>query len=226
MSKKDRDNGLRHSTDSKSPRGQALATLACDKSTQKSPKGAAGLSTTSAKKSNVYREDYPRRSRPRVQPDLAQQVRKESNVYREDYPRRSRPRVQPDLAQQVRKESNVYREDYPHRSRPRVQPDLAQQVRKNPMSIVKTPRRSRPRAQPNQYNKGRNDSIKPPALRTTIITPAQHQPHQTKVHNVLAGTGTRGHTTSSYKPSHIYKRGHHNLHRLNLRNNAHLSIIK
>jgi hypothetical protein len=199
MSKKDRDNGLRHSTDSKSPRGQALATLACDKSTQKSPKGAAGLSTTSAKKSNVYREDYPRRSRPRVQPDLAQQVRKESNVYREDYPRRSRPRVQP---------------------------DLAQQVRKNPMSIVKTPRRSRPRAQPNQYNKGRNDSIKPPALRTTIITPAQHQPHQTKVHNVLAGTGTRGHTTSSYKPSHIYKRGHHNLHRLNLRNNAHLSIIK
>jgi hypothetical protein len=36
---------------------------------QKSPKGAAGLSTTSAKKSDVYREDYPRRSRLRVQPD-------------------------------------------------------------------------------------------------------------------------------------------------------------
>jgi hypothetical protein len=35
-----------------------------------------------------------------VQPDLAQQVRKKSEVYREDYPRRSRLRVQPDLAQQ------------------------------------------------------------------------------------------------------------------------------
>jgi hypothetical protein len=42
-SKKDRDDGLRHSTNTKSPRGSALATLACDNPTQKSPKGAAGL---------------------------------------------------------------------------------------------------------------------------------------------------------------------------------------
>jgi hypothetical protein len=42
-SKKDRDDGLRHSTNTKSPRGSALATLACDNSVQKSPKGAAGL---------------------------------------------------------------------------------------------------------------------------------------------------------------------------------------
>ena len=38
-----------------------------------------------------------------MQPDLAQQVRKNSDVYREDYPRRSRLRVQPDSAQQVRR---------------------------------------------------------------------------------------------------------------------------
>jgi hypothetical protein len=42
-SKKDRAYGLRHSTNTKSPRGPALATLACDNSAQKSPKGAAGL---------------------------------------------------------------------------------------------------------------------------------------------------------------------------------------
>jgi hypothetical protein len=42
-SKKDRVDGLRHLTNTKSPRGSALATLACDKSLQKLPKGAAGL---------------------------------------------------------------------------------------------------------------------------------------------------------------------------------------
>jgi hypothetical protein len=67
-SKKDRDDGLRHSTNTKSPRGSAIATLACDKSAQKSPKGAAGLAQQ-VRKTKVYREDYPRRSRLRVQPD-------------------------------------------------------------------------------------------------------------------------------------------------------------
>jgi hypothetical protein len=67
-SKKDRDDGLRHSTNTKSPRGSALATLACDNSVQKSPKGAAGLAQQ-VRKIEVYREDHPRRSRLRVQPD-------------------------------------------------------------------------------------------------------------------------------------------------------------
>jgi hypothetical protein len=67
-SKKDRDDGLRHSTNTKSPRGSALATLACDNSVQKSPKGAAGLAQQ-VRKIKVYCEDYPRRSRLRVQPD-------------------------------------------------------------------------------------------------------------------------------------------------------------
>jgi hypothetical protein len=49
-SKKDRADGLRHSTKTKSPRGSALATLACDNSAHKC-------------------EDYPCRSRLRVQPD-------------------------------------------------------------------------------------------------------------------------------------------------------------
>jgi hypothetical protein len=48
-SKKDRVDGLRHSTNTKSTRGAALATLRVRQSAQKSPKGAAGLSTTSAK---------------------------------------------------------------------------------------------------------------------------------------------------------------------------------
>jgi hypothetical protein len=67
-SKKDRADGLRHSTNTKSPRGSALATLACDNSAQKSPKGAAGLAQQ-VRKIEVFREDYPCRSRLRVQPD-------------------------------------------------------------------------------------------------------------------------------------------------------------
>jgi hypothetical protein len=66
-SKKDRDDGLRHSTNTKSSRGSALATLACDNSVQKSPEGAAGLAQQ-VRKMEVYREDYPCRSRLRVQP--------------------------------------------------------------------------------------------------------------------------------------------------------------
>jgi hypothetical protein len=42
-SKEDRIDGLRHSTNTKSPRGAALATLACDTPREKSPKVAAGL---------------------------------------------------------------------------------------------------------------------------------------------------------------------------------------
>jgi hypothetical protein len=60
-SKKDRADGLRHSTNTKSPRGS------CDKSAQKSPKGAAGLAQQ-VRKIEVFREDYPCRSRLRVQP--------------------------------------------------------------------------------------------------------------------------------------------------------------
>jgi hypothetical protein len=67
-SKKDRDDGLRHSTNTKSPRGSALATLACNNSVQKSPKGVAGLAQQ-VRKIEVYREDLPCRSRLRVQPD-------------------------------------------------------------------------------------------------------------------------------------------------------------
>jgi hypothetical protein len=68
MSKKDRADGLRHSTNTKSPRGLALATLACDNSMQKSPKGAAGPAQQ-VRKIEVFREDYPCKSRLRVQPD-------------------------------------------------------------------------------------------------------------------------------------------------------------
>jgi hypothetical protein len=65
-SKKDRADGLRHSTNTKSPRGPALATLACDNSAQKSPKGAAGLAQQ-VRTIIVFHEDYPCRSRLRVQ---------------------------------------------------------------------------------------------------------------------------------------------------------------
>jgi hypothetical protein len=74
-SKEDRDNGLRHSTNTKSPRGSALATLACDNSVQKSPKGAAGQSTTSVKKQSLPRRLSVQKS-PKGAAGLAQQVRK------------------------------------------------------------------------------------------------------------------------------------------------------
>jgi hypothetical protein len=68
-SKKDRADGLRHSTNTKSSRGSALATLACDNSAQKSPKGAAGLAQQVRKIEVFFKKDYPCRSRLRVQPD-------------------------------------------------------------------------------------------------------------------------------------------------------------
>jgi hypothetical protein len=86
-SKTDRIDGLRHSTTTKSPRGAALATLACD---------------------------TPCKSRLRVQPDQHNKCAKAKSSPK-DYPCRSRLRVQPDqhnkcaksnaagLAQQARK---------------------------------------------------------------------------------------------------------------------------
>jgi hypothetical protein len=118
-SKKDRNDGLRHSTNTKSPRGSALATLVCDNSMHKSPKGAAGLAQQ-VRKIEVYREDYPRRSRLRVSQTSTTSAKNRS------LPRRlstqKSPKGAAGLAQQVRK-IEVYREDYPRRSRLRVQPD-------------------------------------------------------------------------------------------------------
>jgi hypothetical protein len=126
--------------------------------------------------------------------------------------------VQPDEHNKCEK-TEVYREDYPRRSRLTVQPDEHNKCEKTEVYREGYPRRSRLRAQPDQHNKSRNDNIKPSAPRPTIITPD-------KVHNSFVGTDKREHTTSSYKPLHIYKRGRHTLHRLNLRNNSHLPIIK
>jgi hypothetical protein len=67
-SKKDCIDGLRHSTTTKSPRGAALATLACD---------------------------TPCKSRLRVQPDKHNKCAKPKSSPK-DYPCKSRPRVQPD----------------------------------------------------------------------------------------------------------------------------------
>jgi hypothetical protein len=119
-SKKDRNDGLRHSTNTRSPRGSALATLACDKSVQKSPKGAAGLAQQVRKNRSLPRRLYVQKS-PKGAAGLAQQVRKNRSLPRRLSVQKS-PKGAAGLAQQVRK-TEVYREDYPCRSRPRVQPD-------------------------------------------------------------------------------------------------------
>jgi hypothetical protein len=54
----------------------------------------------------VYREDYPCRSRLRVQPDQHNKCVK-IKVYREDYPRRSHLRVQPDQHNKCEKPKSI-----------------------------------------------------------------------------------------------------------------------
>ena len=64
-------------------------------SAQKSPKGAAGLAQQVRKNRSLPQRLSAQKS-PKGAVGLAQQVRKETEVYRKDYPRRSRLRVQPD----------------------------------------------------------------------------------------------------------------------------------
>jgi hypothetical protein len=167
-------------------------------SAQKSPKGAAGL---------------------------AQQVRKNRSLPRRLSAQKS-PKGAAGLAQQVRKNRSLPRRLSVQKS-PKGAAGLAQQVRKNRslpqrLSVQKTPKGATGLAK--QKEKRQHQTIRAKTNYNRTSTAQQNTPD--KVHNAFAGIDKRGHTTSSYKPLHIHKRGHHTLHRLNLRNNSHLPIIK
>jgi hypothetical protein len=127
-SKKDRDDGLRHSTTTRSPRGSALATLACDKSAQKSPKGAVGLAQQVRKNRSLPRRLSAQKS-PKGAAGLAQQVRKNRSLPRRLSAQKS-PKGAAGLAQQVRKNRSLPRRLSAQKS-PKGAAGLAQQVRKN-----------------------------------------------------------------------------------------------
>jgi hypothetical protein len=180
---------------------------------QKSPKGAAGLAQQVRKNRSPPRGLSVHKS-PKGAAGLAQQVRKNRSPPRGLSVQKS-PKGAAGLAQQVRKNRSPPRGLSVQKS-PKGAAGLAQQVRKD---------RSLQR---------RLTAQKSPKGAAGLSTTNTEKPLQNipdKAHNAFAGTGKRGHTTSSYKPLHIYKRGHTTssykpLHRLNLRNNSHIPIIK
>jgi hypothetical protein len=119
-SKTDRIDGLRHSTTTKSPRGAALATLACD-TPCKSRLRVQPDQHNKCAKAKSSPKDYPCRSRLRVQPDQHNKCAKAKSSPK-DYPCRSRLRVQPDQHNKCAKAKSSPK-DYPCKSRLRVQPD-------------------------------------------------------------------------------------------------------
>jgi hypothetical protein len=122
--KKDRTDGLRHSTTPKSPRGAALTILACD---------------------------TPRKSRLRVQPEQHNKCAK-SKFFPKDSPCKSHLRVQPEQHNKCAK-SKSFPKDSPCKSRLRVQPEQHNKCAKSKSFPKDSPSKSRLRVQPKQHNK-------------------------------------------------------------------------
>jgi hypothetical protein len=150
-SKKDRIDGLRHSTNTKSPQGAARATLACDTprkskgaavlaqqvrkievflkrlSVQKSPKGAAGL-TQQGRKIEVFLKRLSVQKSPKGAAGLAQQARK-IEVFLKRLSVQKSPKGAAGLAQQARKIEVFFKRLFAQKS-PKGAAGLAQQARK------------------------------------------------------------------------------------------------
>jgi hypothetical protein len=128
--KKDRTDGLRHSTTPKSPRGAALTTLAC----------------------NTLRKICLR-----VQPEQHNKCAKPKS-FPKDSPCKSRLRVQPEQHNKCTK-SKSFPKDSPCKSRLRVQPAQHNKCTKSKSFPKDSPRKSRLRVQLEQHNKFDNRSL-------------------------------------------------------------------
>jgi hypothetical protein len=260
--KKDRIDGLRHSTNTKSPRGAALATLACDTPREKSPKGAAGLAQQ-VRKIEVFFERLSEQKSPKGAAGLAQQVRK-IEVFFERLSEQKSPKGAAGLAQQVCK-IEVFFERLSEQKSPKGAAGLAQQVRKievffKRLSVQKSPKGAAGLAQ--QVRKievflKRLSVQKSPKGATGLIQQARQNASAlhpcTSLHQetIRAQTNYRRSRTNiinapdqarnapidiaGYAKAHSLiiqtivthlQRGHHTLHRFNLRNDSHLPIVK
>jgi hypothetical protein len=118
--KKDRTDGLRHSTTPKSPRGAALTILACD-TPRKSRLRVQPEQHNKCAKSKFFPKDSPCKSHLRVQPEQHNKCAK-SKSFPKDSPCKSRLRVQPEQHNTCAK-SKSFPKDSPCKSRLRVQPE-------------------------------------------------------------------------------------------------------
>jgi hypothetical protein len=125
---KDRTDGLRHSTNTKVTARGSAGYPRVRHSTQKSPKGAAGLAQQ-VRKIEVFIKKLSMQKSPKGAAGLAQQVRK-IEVFLKRLSVQESPKGAAGLAQRVRKiEStlhpckNLRRKNYPRKDRLQVQPD-------------------------------------------------------------------------------------------------------
>jgi hypothetical protein len=200
---KDRIDGLRHSTTPKSPRGAALAILACDTPCKKSPKGAAGLAQQ-VRKIEVFFERVSVQKSPKGAAGLAQQVRK-IEVFFERLSVQKSPKGAAGLAQQVRK-IEVFSERLSVQKSPKGAAGLSTKSTQNRSLLQKTI----------------NAKITYGCSRTNTIN-VQHQ-----VHRSLTGAAgsVKAHNLIIQIIVTYMQRGHHTLHWLNLRDDTHLPVVE
>jgi hypothetical protein len=122
-SKKDHVDGLRHSTNTKSPRGAALATLRVRQSAQKSPKGAAGLSTTSAENRSLPQKRLSVQKSPKGAAALSPTSAENRSLPQKRLSVQKSPKGEAGLSTTSAKNRSLPQKDYPCKSRLRVQPD-------------------------------------------------------------------------------------------------------
>jgi hypothetical protein len=209
-SKKDRIDGLRHSTNTKSPRGAALATLACDTPREKSPKGAAGLAQQ-VRKIEVFFKRLSEQKSPKGVAGLAQQVRK-IEVFFKRLSEQKSPKGAAGLAQQVRK-IEVFFKRLPVQKSPKGAAGLAQQARKIEVYLKRLSAQKSPKGAARLIQHARRTDII--NVLDQVCNAFMNIAGCAKVHSLII------------QPIVTYvQRGHHTLHRFNLQNNPHLPIVK
>jgi hypothetical protein len=188
--KKDRIDGLRHSTTTKSPRGATLATLACDNLRKKLPKGAAGLAQQ-VRKIEVFLKRLSVQKSPKGAVGLAQQVRK-IEVFLKRLSVQKSPKGAAGLAQQVRK-IKVFLKRLSMQKSPKGAAGLALQVRKNRSLPLKTIRAK------TGYRCSRTDIINTlDQVHKSPIGMAGSAKAHSLIIQIIVTYVQRGHHTSSY----------------------------
>jgi hypothetical protein len=180
---------------------------------QKPPKGAAGLAQQ-VRKIEVFLKRLSVQKSPKGAAGLAQQVRK-IDVFLKRLSAQKSPKGAAGLAQQVRK-IEVFLKRLSAQKSPKGAAGLAQHMRKNRSLPQKTIRakvyhQETVRAK-TDYRRSRTDII-------NVLDQVRNAPMDidgcAKAHNLIIQTRVT-----------YVQRGHHTLHRFNLRNDSHLPIVK
>jgi hypothetical protein len=183
-------------------------------SAQKSPKGAAGLAQQ-VRNIEVFLTRLSMQKSPKGAAGLAQQVRN-IEVFLTRLSMQKSPKGAAGLAQQVRKTEVFFRRLSMQKS-PKGAAELAQQVRKievffKRISVQKSPK----------------GAAGPPCKNRLRVQPDQHNKHARS--SAQTSTGAAGSAKAQSLIIQIrvtyMQRGHHTLHRFNLRDDTHLPIVE